>query len=73
MFSSRLPLSALLELCRSLKHYLGAGLTLVDAFAHQAKRGAGAMSEVSGLIATDRTGSMSNGRINLLLWQVRRS
>ena len=53
MFSSRLPLSALLELCRSLKHYLGAGLTLVDAFAHQHKRGAGAMSEVSGLIVAD--------------------
>ncbi len=53
MFSSRLSLTALLELCRSLKHYLGAGLTLVDAFAHQHKRGAGAMSEVAGLIAAD--------------------
>jgi type II secretory pathway component PulF len=53
MFSSRLPLSALLELCRSLKHYLGAGLTLVDAFEHQHKGGAGAMRETAGLIAAD--------------------
>ena len=53
MFSSRLPLSALLELCRSLKHYLGAGLTLVDAFEHQHKGGAGAMRATAGLIAAD--------------------
>ena len=49
---TRLPLSALLELCRSLKHYLGAGLTLVDAFAHQQKRG-GKVGEVSGLIVAE--------------------
>ena len=53
MFSSRLPLSALLELCRSLKHYLGAGLTLVDAFSQQAKSGPGAMREVAGVVVTD--------------------
>ena len=53
MFSSRLPLSALLEMCRSLKHYLGAGLTLVDAFEHQSKTGPAAMRELAGRMAVD--------------------
>ncbi len=35
MFSSRLPLSSLIELCRVLRHYLGAGLTLRDVFRQQ--------------------------------------
>lgn len=39
LLSSRLSLSDLIELCRSLRHYLGAGLPLVDAFRQQAKRG----------------------------------
>ena len=38
-FSSRLPLSSVIELCRVLRHYLGAGLTLRDAFRKQAARG----------------------------------
>jgi len=37
--SATLPLSTLVELCRSLRHYLGAGLSLVDVFRQQAKRG----------------------------------
>ncbi len=35
----RLPLSSLIELCRVLKHYLGSGLTLRDAFKQQAHKG----------------------------------
>jgi type IV pilus assembly protein PilC len=51
MFSSRLPLSALIEMCRVLRHYLGAGLTLVDVFRQQAKSGPTAVRAVSGRIA----------------------
>jgi type IV pilus assembly protein PilC len=39
LFSSRIPLSSLIELCRALRHNLGAGLRLVDVFRQQAKRG----------------------------------
>jgi type II secretory pathway component PulF len=39
MFSSRLPLSSLIELCRVLRHYLGAGLMLRDVFRKQAEKG----------------------------------
>lgn len=35
----RLPLSSLVELCRVLRHNLSAGLTLLDVFRQQAKRG----------------------------------
>ena len=48
--SSRLSLSNLIELCRSLRHYLGAGLPLVDAFRQQAKRGAAAVRPVASRI-----------------------
>lgn len=51
MFSSRLSLSALIELCRVLKHYLGAGLSLVDVFQQQAKRGPRAVRPIAGRIA----------------------
>lgn len=49
--SSRLSLSDVIEICRSLRHYLGAGLTLVDAFRHQAKSGAARVRPVAGRIA----------------------
>jgi type IV pilus assembly protein PilC len=39
LFSRRLPLSSLVELCRVLRHNLSAGLTLLDVFRQQAKRG----------------------------------
>jgi type IV pilus assembly protein PilC len=48
---SRLSLSDLIELCRSLRHYLGAGISLADAFRQQAKRGAGRVRPVAGRIA----------------------
>ncbi len=51
MFSSRLSLSALVELCRVLRHYLGAGLSLPDVFRQQAKRGPAAVRPVAGRIA----------------------
>jgi type IV pilus assembly protein PilC len=49
--SSRLSLSDGIELCRSLRHYLGAGLSLVEAFRHQAKSGAARIRPVAGRIA----------------------
>jgi type IV pilus assembly protein PilC len=52
MFSSpRLPLSDLIELCRVLRHYLSAGLVLVDVFRQQAAKGRGAIRPVAGRIA----------------------
>jgi type IV pilus assembly protein PilC len=51
MFSSRLPLSSLIELCRVLRHYLGSGLTLPDVFREQEKRGSPAVRPVAGRIA----------------------
>src|SRR5579875_2753333 len=49
--SSRLSLSELIELCRSLRHYLGAGLSLLDAFRHQAKSGTARLRPVASRIA----------------------
>ena len=51
LLSSRLSLSDLIELCRSLRHYLGAGLPLVDAFRQQAKRGTAQVRPAAGRIA----------------------
>lgn len=50
-FSSRLPLATVIELCRVLRHYLGAGLTLRDVFRQQAARGAVAVRPVAARIA----------------------
>ena len=50
LLSSRLSLSHLIDLCRSLRHYLGAGLPLVDAFRQQAKRGGASVRPVAGRI-----------------------
>src|SRR5262245_42272411 len=55
MFSSRLSLSVLIELCRSLRHYLGAGLTLTDVFAQQAKRGPAVFRPAAARTAADLT------------------
>src|SRR5256885_5711599 len=53
MATSALPLSALIELSRSLRHYLAAGLSLVDVFRQQAKRGPAAVRPVAESIAKD--------------------
>lgn len=53
MFSSRLPLSAVIELCRVLRHYLAAGLSLRDVFRQQAAKGVGAVRPVAARIAAD--------------------
>jgi type IV pilus assembly protein PilC len=50
LLSSRLPLSSLIDLCRSLRHNLGAGLRLVDVFRQQASRGPAAVRPVAGRI-----------------------
>jgi type IV pilus assembly protein PilC len=47
LLSSRLPLSSLIELCRSLRHNLGAGLRLVDVFRQQAERGSAPVRPVA--------------------------
>lgn len=52
MFSSRLSLSDLIELCRVLRHYLGAGLSLPEVFRQQAKRGPAAVRPVADRIAS---------------------
>jgi type IV pilus assembly protein PilC len=50
--SRRLPLTALIELCRVLRHYLSSGLMLQDAFRHQAKNGALAVRPIATRIAS---------------------
>ena len=39
LFGTQLPLPSLIELCRVLRHNLGAGLTLRHVFRQQAERG----------------------------------
>ena len=51
LLSSRLPLSSLIELCRVLRHYLSAGLSLRDVFRQQAAKGPLAVRPVAGRVA----------------------
>jgi type IV pilus assembly protein PilC len=51
LFSRRLPLPALIQLCRSLKHNLGAGIMLRDVFRQQALRGTASVRPVADRIA----------------------
>jgi type IV pilus assembly protein PilC len=51
MLSTRLPLSSLIELCRALRHSLGAGLPLLDVFRRQARSGPAPVRPVAGRIA----------------------
>ncbi len=53
MFSSRLPLSNLIELCRVSKHYLGSGLMLRDVYRQQAAKGPLAVRPVASRIAAE--------------------
>jgi type IV pilus assembly protein PilC len=50
-WSSRLPLSSLIELCRALRHNLGAGLPLLDVFRQQARRGPAPVRPIAERIA----------------------
>jgi len=52
LFSRRLSLSTLADLCRTLRHYLGAGLTLRDVFRQQAAKGRPGVREMAGRIST---------------------
>jgi type IV pilus assembly protein PilC len=55
---NRLSLSELIELCRVLRHYLQSGLTLVEVFAQQARRGSPRVRPVAQRIhAVLQTGS----------------
>jgi type IV pilus assembly protein PilC len=47
LFSARLPLSNLIELCRALRHNLGAGINLPRVFRQQAERGPAAVRPVA--------------------------
>jgi len=47
LFSSRLPLSSLIEMCRVLRHNLGAGLSLVDVFRQLARKGSAPVRPVA--------------------------
>ena len=51
LFSARLPLSSLIELCRALRHCLSAGLSLSDVFRQQARSGPAPARPVAGRIA----------------------
>lgn len=51
LLSHQLSLSILIDLCRSLRHYLGAGLQLPEVFQQQARRGAEPMRPVASRIA----------------------
>jgi type IV pilus assembly protein PilC len=51
MPGTALPLSALVDLCRALRHNLAAGLTLANVFRQQSKRGPSAIRAVAGDIA----------------------
>jgi type IV pilus assembly protein PilC len=50
ILSRRLPLSALIQLCRTLRHYLNAGLTLRDVFKQQAAKGPATVRPVAARI-----------------------
>jgi type IV pilus assembly protein PilC len=52
-FSKRLPLSSLIDLCRTLRHYLGAGLQLVAVFQQQALKGQPVLRSLAGRIALE--------------------
>jgi type II secretory pathway component PulF len=58
MFSG-LSLSALIELCRVLRHYLGAGLSLPDVFRQQQKRGPASVRAAADRIAAALEGGDS--------------
>ncbi len=51
LFSQRIPLSGLIDLCRSMRHYLGAGLTLRDVFKQQASKGAAPVRPIAARIS----------------------
>lgn len=51
LLSSHLPLSALVELCRALRHNLGAGLSLPEVFHQQGRRGPRLARPVAGRLA----------------------
>jgi type IV pilus assembly protein PilC len=51
LFSSRLSLPTLIELCRVLRHYLSSGLTLRDVFLQQASKGPANVRPIAGRVA----------------------
>jgi type IV pilus assembly protein PilC len=53
LFSSRLSLASVIELCRVCRHYLGSGLTLRDVFRQQATRGPGRVRAAASRISAE--------------------
>jgi type IV pilus assembly protein PilC len=52
LLSKRLPLSDVIVLCRLLRHYVSAGLTVAQVFRQQTKKGSPRMREAAGRVAT---------------------
>lgn len=61
LFSKRLPLNALIDLCRALRHSLAAGLTLHDVFRQQSRRGHAVVRPIADRIAQKLEGGDSLG------------
>jgi type IV pilus assembly protein PilC len=57
LFSARLSLGDLANFCRSLRHSLGAGISVVDVVRQQSQRGPAALRPVAGRVA----GSLTTG------------
>ena len=53
LFSRRLPVSSLIELCRVLRHNLGAGISLVKVFRQQVRRGSVAVRPLAERISLE--------------------
>ncbi|HZT80849.1 MAG TPA: type II secretion system F family protein [Gemmataceae bacterium] len=51
IFSARLSLSSMIEVCRAMRHYLTAGLSLRETFRHLARRGPSSVRPVAGRIS----------------------
>jgi type IV pilus assembly protein PilC len=51
--SKRLPLSTLIDLCRTLRHYLGAGIQLLDVFKQLARKGRSGLRPIAERISLD--------------------
>src|SRR5262245_4476564 len=51
LFSRQLPLTHVIDLCRALRHNLGAGVALVKVVRQQAERGPGGLRPLAGRVS----------------------
>jgi type IV pilus assembly protein PilC len=59
MLTSRLSQDNLIHLCRTLRHYLSAGLTVVDVFGQQAQKGPAGLRPLAGRVSAALAGGDS--------------